>query len=222
MTEPASPDAEETGRHQAFQRLVASAYACRRCPRMEGRVRVLGYANGSIDAQALFIAEAPGRLGADRFGVPLTGDQSGRNFDLLLQAAGLERSSLFITNAVLCNPRNKQGNNARPMQCEIENCADHLRETISILQPRYVVTLGQIALQALQHVAHHDVVLAQHVGLPQRWNGRWLIALYHPGPRAHIHRSLAAQLEDFRRLGTFIRRDKTSPPLHSSLSDHSL
>ena len=197
-----------TNHQQAFQQLVARAQACRRCPRMEGRVRVLGPGNGSLDAQILFIAEAPGRLGADRSGIPLTGDQSGRNFDALLQQAGLARASIFITNAVLCNPRDERGNNARPTSHEIEHCSDHLRETIAILQPRYVVTLGQIALQALQHIAHHEVTLAQHVGLPQQWNGRWLIALYHPGPRARIHRPLAMQIEDFRRLETFIRDDQ--------------
>jgi uracil-DNA glycosylase family 4 len=203
-----------TNRQQDFQQLIARAQACRRCPRMEGRVRVLGPANGPIDAQILFIAEAPGRLGADRSGIPLTGDQSGRNFDALLQHAGLARESIFITNAVLCNPRDERGNNARPTSREIEHCSDHLGETIALLQPRYVITLGQIALQALRHIANHQVTLAQHVGLPQKWNGRWLIALYHSGPRARIHRPLTMQIEDFRHLGAFIRDDQA----HISLS----
>jgi uracil-DNA glycosylase family 4 len=197
-----------TNRQQAFQQLIARAQACRLCPRMEGRRRVLGPGNGPIDAQILFVAEAPGRFGADRCGVPLTGDQSGRNFDALLQQAGLTRESIFITNAVLCNPRDERGNNARPTSREVEHCANHLRETIAILQPRYVVTLGQVALQALEHIARHEVTLARHVGLPQQWNGQWLIALYHPGPRARIHRPFAMQIEDFRRLGAFIRDDQ--------------
>jgi uracil-DNA glycosylase family 4 len=177
---------------------------------MEGRTRVLGPANGSLDTFVLFVAEAPGRLGADRFGVPLTGDQTGRNFDLLLQAAGLERASVFITNAVLCNPRDEQGHNSPPTLQEIAHCSDHLQVTIALLQPRYVITLGQIALRAIQSIEKHDITLAQDVGCPQLWNGRWLIALYHPGPRARLHRPIAKQLEDFRNLGDFITRDKTS------------
>ena len=45
-----------------------------------------GHANGRPDARVLFLAEAPGRLGGDRTGVPLTSDQTGRNF-----ARGVDR-----------------------------------------------------------------------------------------------------------------------------------
>lgn len=200
-----------TERDRAFQDLVKRAQNCYLCPRMEGRTRVIGSANGSIATRVLFIAEAPGRFGADRSGIPLTGDQTGRNFDLLLAAADLQRGEIFITNAILCNPRDKHGNNARPTWQEITNCSQHLHETIAIIQPHYVITLGQIALKALQRIAEHDVTLAGHIGIPQRWNGRWLIALYHPGPRACIHRPLARQIEDFRRLGAFIRNNHNLP-----------
>ena len=198
------------GQDSAFQCLIERVQSCRLCPRMEGRTRVLGQANGSLNSTVLFVAEAPGRFGADRLGIPLAGDQTGRNFNQLLQAAGLERPSVFITNAVLCNPRDEQGHNAPPKQQEIAHCSDHLQATIAILQPQYVITLGQTALRALHYIGKHNIILAQHVGLPLQWNGIWLIALYHPGPRACLHRPFATQLEDFRRLGEFIKGDKVS------------
>src|SRR5579862_3408841 len=68
-------------RNAAFDALVTRATACRRCPSMDGRRRVLSTLNGPIDARVLFIAEAPGRRGGDRTGVPLTSDQTGRNFE---------------------------------------------------------------------------------------------------------------------------------------------
>jgi uracil-DNA glycosylase family 4 len=197
-------------RDYAFHCLADRIHTCRRCPRMEGRNRVFGLKNGPIDAAILFIAEAPGRLGGDRSGIPLTSDQTGRNFERLRHAAQLERSDLFITNTVLCNPRDERGHNAPPTSQEIENCSDHLRETITLLQPRFVITLGQVALRALSRVDHHEIILSRDVGNPQQWNGRWLIPLYHPSPRAQIHRSFTKQLEDFRLLGTFIR---SNPPL---------
>lgn len=195
-------------RDEAFRGLVDRVHTCRRCPRMEGRTRVFGPGNGSVGASILFIAEAPGRLGADRSGVPLSGDQTGRNFECLLRSAQLKRNDIFITNAVLCNPRDGQGYNAPPTLQEVENCADHLRNTINLLQPGYVITLGKVALQALSRIAPHEITLSQHVGRPQRWDGKWLIALYHPSPRAQVYRSLAQQMEDFRRLGAFIRDNK--------------
>lgn len=188
----------------AFNQLVNTVHNCHLCPRMEGRTRVLGPRNGPVDALVLFVAEAPGRLGADRLGIPLSGDQTGRSFENLLQAAQLDRREVFITNAVLCNPRNEQGNNAPPTSLEIRHCSQHLSTTIQILQPQFVVTLGQVALKALQHIEQHTLVLSTHVGVPHRWYDRWLIPLYHPGLRARLHRPLELQLADFHALGSFI------------------
>ena len=58
---------------------------------MEGRTRALGQGNGPLDARVLFVAEAPGRLGADRTGVPLSGDQTGRNF-----GAGMSNGIAYV------------------------------------------------------------------------------------------------------------------------------
>jgi len=195
------PDPE---RRERFRQLVQRAQDCRRCLRMEGRVRVLSPANGSIHASVLFIAEAPGRLGADRFAIPLYGDQTGRNFEVFLSAAGLRRDAIFVTNAVLCNPRDDQGRNAAPAQREIANCAGHLGATIALIDPRYVVTLGAVALRALQHIAPHDLRLRRDVGRVVPWHGRRLVPLYHPGPRALIHRPLSVQLQDYQRLGALV------------------
>src|SRR5438067_9033238 len=101
MAEIAQSLPGECSRREAFRRLVEQVQACRLCPRMEGRARVFGVANGDPCAVILFIAEAPGRHGADRWEIPLFGDQTGRNFETLLSAAGLDRASVFVMNAVL-------------------------------------------------------------------------------------------------------------------------
>lgn len=188
-----------------YAQLAERVQACRKCVRMENRTRVLGPDNGDLCAAVVFVAEAPGRRGADKGGVPLQGDQTGRNFEQLLCAAGLDRASVFVTNAVLCNPRDEQGCNARPTAREINHCSTHLCDTIALLQPRYVVALGQVALHALQAVAPHDVRLARDVGCRIAWDGRWLVSLYHPGQRARVHRAGPLQEEDFRRLGAMVR-----------------
>lgn len=187
-----------------FLRLVEQAAECRLCPRMEGRTRVLTTANGNLNARILFIAEAPGRFGGDKTGVPLTSDQTGRNFQLLLDKAGIARDTVFITNAILCNPRDAQGRNAPPSQTEVRNCSPHLKATIEILQPRFVVTLGTVALNALNRIEAHDARLSKDVGRCFDWYGRSLIPLYHPGPRAQLHRPLATQIEDFQNLAQLL------------------
>ena len=160
--------------------------------------------NGPVPSRVLFVAEAPGRLGRDRTGVPLSGDRAGSNFAKLLQAAGISRDEVFVTNAVLCNPRDAAGHNAPPSAAEIRNCGAFLEETLRIVDPLVVVTLGAVALRALGMIAPHDVVLRDGVAMPVRWNGRWLMPLYHPGARALIHRPFAVQADDYRRLANFV------------------
>ena len=171
---------------------------------MEGRTRVLGHANGPLAARLLFVAEAPGRLGADVSGVPLTGDRAGRTFEALLAAGGFDRDKVFITNAVLCNPRDAGGRNDRPTGPEVANCGSHLSRLMAIVQPEWVVTLGAVALSAVRRIAPHGLVLARDVGRPVSWNGRRLVPLYHPGPRALIHRPLSAQQADYERIATLV------------------
>ena len=169
-----------------FAALVRDAQDCRACPRMEGRRRVLSPANGPLTARVLFIAEAPGRLGGDKGGIPLTGDASGRNFTRYLAAAGWDRSEVFVTNAALCNPRTPRGTNAPPSPQELRNCSCHLRRTLEIVRPRVIATLGAKALAALALIAPHTLSLREHAALPQTWNGFTLLPLYHPSPQVVI------------------------------------
>lgn len=167
---------------------------------MEGRRRVLGPANGPLEARALFVAEAPGRLGGDRTGVPLSADQTGRNFARLLAEAGLRRDEVFVTNAVLCNPRCGRGLNRPPSRAELLNCGGHLAATLRLVGAPLVVSLGAVALAALAAIEPHGLSLRADVGRPTAWRGRTLVPLYHPGPRAQLHRPFAEQAADFRRL----------------------
>ena len=191
-------------RAAAYDALVARAQACRLCPRMEGRRRVLGAGNGPLDARVLFVAEAPGRLGGDRTGVPLVSDQSGRNFARLLEAAGWRRDEVFVSNAILCNPRDVQGRNDAPARVEIRNCSTHLRDLLTILDPPYVVALGRVALDALALIAPHTIALRRDVATGVSWDGRTLVPHYHPGPRAQLHRPFARQQEDVVRLRALV------------------
>lgn len=191
------------GVEQEYEALVARVQACRRCPRMEGRRRVLGPANGNPRAPVLILAEAPGRAGADRTGMPFSGDHSGRNFERLLAAAGWTRDDVLISNAVLCNPRKANGRNDRPTAAEIERCSEYCRALLALMRPQVVVTLGNVALAALARIAPHALRLREHVGRLWPWNSTYLFPLYHPSPQVVIAptgRPLAQQEEDFRRL----------------------
>jgi uracil-DNA glycosylase family 4 len=109
-----------------------------------------------------------------------------------------------VTNAVLCNPRDERGRNARPSTTELHNCSEHLRDQIAALDPAWVIGLGHTAARALAIVAPHALRLPRDLGQPVAWYGRRLALLYHPGPRALLRRPFAAQCEDYRRLAALI------------------
>ncbi|HXG42602.1 MAG TPA: uracil-DNA glycosylase [Dehalococcoidia bacterium] len=187
----------------SFRELCRRVAACYACPAMR-HVHVLGEANGPLEARAMFVGEAPGRLGAARTGVPFTSDQSGRRFQELLSLAGLERQEVFVTNAVLCHP-DGGGHNRRPSRHEVQACSRWLAAQLELVQAPVVVTLGEVALAALRLVSPHPYVLRHQVGQVLPWAGRVLVPLYHPSPRAANHRPLALQAEDFRRLGQIVK-----------------
>ena len=173
---------------------------------MDSSARVLSRAAGPLNAPLMFIGEAPGRLGADASGIPFHGDKAGHNFEELLTYSGIQRAEIFVTNAALCNPRDASGNNAPPSKAEVRNCSAFLAEQIDLLQPKVVVTLGSVALEALKNVANHSAVLHQDVRKALAWHGRLLIPLYHPGQRAMLHRSMANQRADYQFVAEQLRR----------------
>ena len=161
---------------------------------------VLSSQNGSIYSDLIFVAEAPGRLGAGRTGVPFRGDRSGDNFELLLDHVGLKRKDIFITNAVLCNPL-KSGNNRRPTTKEIENCSSFLQDLIDLIVPKVISTLGGVGLEAINRIFGTRYKLGDVVARPLSVCEFILFPLYHPSPRVvYTRRTLDEQKRDFRKL----------------------
>jgi DNA polymerase len=181
-----------------FDELVKEAASCTLCPAMCGRSAVLSELNGSVDARIMFIGEAPGRKGADRTRVPFSGDQSGANLDRFLSSSNLTRKEIFITSSALCNPRSESGANRRPTQKELSNCSSFLRRTIEIINPRVIVTLGSVALEALKRIQYHELNLKTAAAQVHSWNDRVLVPIYHPSPQVLAsHRREAEQLRDY-------------------------
>ena len=189
-----------------FAELCERVQACTLCPRMMNSARVLNQSSGSLNARVMFIGEAPGRLGADTTGIPFHGDKAGNNFETLLDFVGISREDIFVTNAVLCNPKDVNGNNSTPRFDEIANCSGFLKQQIDLISPNIVVTLGSNALKAVSMIERHILTLKESVRTSITWYKRQLIPLYHPGQRAMIHRSLANQRSDYQFVAEQLKR----------------
>ena len=190
---------------EQFQKLAAEARKCQICEAMRDKIAVLSEQNGNINPKVMFIAEAPGRQGADRTRKPFSGDKSGANFDRFLASINLRRDELFITNAVLCSPRKESGANRSPKKSEIKNCSNFLNRTIELINPKIIVTLGRVALEALQAIEYHQFELQKDVGKILSWNHRLLVPLYHQSPQVLAsHRRENEQFKDYKVLAKAI------------------
>ena len=183
-----------------FKTLSKSASLCRLCPAMSDLPAILSSKNGSLYTDLIFIAEAPGRFGSGRTGIPFHGDRSGDNFEQLLNYVDIKRKDIFITNAVLCNPL-KDGNNRRPTTKEINNCIPFLENLINIITPKIISTVGGVGLEAINRIFKTRYKLADVVATPLPIGQFILFPLYHPSPRViHTKRSLDQQKKDFKKL----------------------
>ena len=194
-----------SAKRDLFLKLASEAQSCQICPDLRERTAVLSELNGSLKPKIFFIAEAPGRQGADRTRIPFSGDKSGENFRVLLESIGLERKDIFITNAVMCSPRAATGANRKPARSEIKNCSSFLKRQIELLAPKILVTIGSVALEALKAIEHHEFTLKNNAANILNWNNRTLVPLYHPSPQVIAsHRRMPQQLKDFAVLAALI------------------
>lgn len=199
----------DSAKAKLFAELASKARACRICEAMQDKTAVLSELNGNLNPKVFFVAEAPGRQGADRTRRPFSGDKSGANFQTLLDSIGLRREEIFITNAVLCSPRSETGANRKPTRKEINNCSLFLKQTIELINPKIVATLGNVSLEALKTIENHEFKLKTDAAKIHKWNGRILIPLYHPSPQVVITvRKMPQQFEDFQVLKKAIETAK--------------
>jgi uracil-DNA glycosylase family 4 len=119
-----------------------SAYArCDGCP-FPSQCVVRGH--GPDEADRVIVGQAPAKQEV-LMGIPFVGD-AGRRLDKALLAAQIDRASLYITNAVGCQPPNDQ---SPPPQEALEACHDRLIAQVRRRAPRKVLALGRTAAKAL-------------------------------------------------------------------------
>jgi uracil-DNA glycosylase family 4 len=115
---------------------------CRLCPLREGCRQVV-FGDGPPDADIMLVGEGPGQS-EDEIGRPFVG-KAGQLLDRILEAAGITRSRVYITNVVKCRPPG----NRLPNPHEIAICRGYLEAQIRMIKPKILVCLGALATQTL-------------------------------------------------------------------------
>ena len=114
--------------------------------------KILVFGEGNADARLVLVGEAPGKQETIQRR-PFVGS-AGKNLDEFIHIVGLRRDDLYITNVVKFRPFkvNKdtgRTSNRPPTREEIELSRSWLYKELEIIQPMVVVSLGNVALQAL-------------------------------------------------------------------------
>ncbi len=149
-------------------RVVTGCTACTELAAARTRV-VPGVAPSG--ARLLLIGEAPGAQ-EDAAGLPFVG-RSGALLDTLLAEVGLPRSTVAVANVLKCRPPR----NRTPRKAEVERCRPWLVRQIQLIDPTVVMTLGSIALAWAMGAGARIGALR---GRALSWEGRQLVATYHP------------------------------------------
>ncbi|HVV00560.1 MAG TPA: UdgX family uracil-DNA binding protein, partial [Verrucomicrobiae bacterium] len=111
------------------------------------------FGEGPQDARVVFIGEQPGDK-EDREGHPFIGP-AGRLLDKALEEAGVDRSMVYVTNAVKhfkWEPRGKRRMHHTPNARDIAACRPWLQAELRSIQPALIVTLGATAARSVFEV----------------------------------------------------------------------
>ena len=132
-----------------LEKLRKDARGCRACPLWENATQTV-FGEGDSHAAVMLVGEQPGDA-EDIAGRPFVGP-AGRLLDRALAAAGVDRHSVYVTNAVKhfkWQLRGKRRLHKTPAQREIEACRQWIDREISAVKPRVIVCLGSTAARAL-------------------------------------------------------------------------
>ena len=172
-TIPILPEAAQPDREQPTK-----LDECRRCELYEFATQAVP-GEGPQKARIMLVGEQPGDQ-EDLAGHPFVGP-AGQLLDRVCQAAGVDRSTLYVTNAVKhfkWEPRGKRRIHKTPGQREIEACHYWLDKELDSVQPTVIVALGATALKSVLDTP--TVTLKNSLGKPLRHKGRWVVTTYHP------------------------------------------
>lgn len=183
---------------QQLEALAADIIEKNICPELATQATQLVMGDGNLDADIVFIGEAPGKK-EDELGIPFVG-AAGKFLDVMLEAADMNRSNVYITNIVKYRPPN----NRDPLPDEKKAFWPYLLRQLQVIRPKVVITLGRHSMEyflpgvkigevhgQLKHIQIGDEKLA-------------IIPLFHPAAALYNGGLRQVLIDDFVRVPQII------------------
>jgi uracil-DNA glycosylase len=178
-TDPGYPGAEPfLPSERDLSSLRRAAEACRGCDLWEESTQVV-FGEGPVDAEIVLVGEQPGDR-EDVEGHPFVGP-AGRVLDEGLEAAGIDRNRVYLTNAVKhfkWEARGTRRLHKKPARWEVVACGPWLTTELAALTPQVLVLMGATAAQSV--LGSRFSVMKQRGRVPDDSGGLVTVATVHP------------------------------------------
>lgn len=187
-------------KQQLLDRIKADILDKNICPDLAKQATNLVMGDGNINADIVFIGEAPGK-NEDEQGLPFVG-AAGKFLNEMLAAAGMDRSDVYITNIVKYRPPN----NRDPLPEEKQAFWPYLLKQLQVIQPKVVITLGRHSMEYFLP----DMKISAIHGQPKRIkfgdDHLVIIPLYHPAAALYNGGMRQTLIDDFLTVPTIIEK----------------
>ena len=134
---------------KTLKQLREEARGCQNCTLWANATQTV-FGAGDPHARVMLVGEQPGDE-EDKKGLPFVGP-AGRLLDRVLEAAGVDRNDLYVTNAVKhfkWQLRGKRRLHKTPAQREVDACRQWLEREIAAVKPHVIVALGATAARSV-------------------------------------------------------------------------
>jgi uracil-DNA glycosylase family protein len=163
---------------KSLKELREEARGCQDCPLWANATQTV-FGAGDPHSRVMLVGEQPGDE-EDKKGLPFVGP-AGRLLDRALEAAGVNREHLYVTNAVKhfkWQLRGKRRLHKTPAQREIDACHQWLEGEIQTVKPHVIVALGATAAKAV--IGRDFKVSVQRGQFVESPHAPYVFATFHP------------------------------------------
>ena len=173
----------------------------------------LVFGDGDVNSKIMLIGEAPGKNEVEQ-GRPFVG-QAGKNLQEFIEILDIERKDLYISNVVKfrpykINPQTGRISNRPPTKEEIKLCIEQLFEEVKTVNPKIIITLGNVPLKAI--IEKDSVTIGSMHGqsTEKSFDGQNYVVfpLYHPASIIYRRELRDIYLEDLAKLKNYLHQNK--------------
>jgi uracil-DNA glycosylase len=187
-------------RQQLLDQIQADILETNICPDLAKTAKNLVMGDGNVNADIMFIGEAPGKK-EDELALPFVG-AAGKFLNEMLASIGLDRQDVYITNIVKYRPPN----NRDPLPEEKKVFWPYLVQQLQVIQPKIVITLGRHSMEYFLPGVRISDIHGQPQSVQFGDTKQVIVPLYHPAAALYNGGLRQTLLDDFSTIPLILKK----------------